>query len=160
MLSREIIDLSIPMLKRLQRLRLATGGDTRLALPIDNSSHLNQQWYEVLYDLKVYALDRCDESLRDTEIWKQFTILLNALALSGVHIHHIHNIHNPSITENTAGLWQRMLQLRQQPYRAVFPTLKILFLESSVLFRHPHCRADGCCDANTLTVLLEGAQSL
>ncbi len=120
-LSREIIDLSIPMLRRLQRLRLATGGDTRLALPIDNSSHLNQQWYQVLYDLKAYPRDRCEESLRDTEIWKQFTNLLNALALSGVHIQDL------SITRISAGLWQRVLQLPQQPYCARLTTLKTLF---------------------------------
>lgn len=34
------------------------------------------------------------------------------------------------------------------------------FLESSVLFRHSHCRADGYCDAKALAVLLEEAQSL
>ena len=153
-LSREIINLSIPMLRRLQRLRLAIGGGTRHALAIDNSSHLNQQWDEVLYDVKAYARNRHEKSRRDAEILKQFTNLVNALALPGVHIQ------NLSITGISAGLWRRALQLPPPPYCAGLTTLKTLVLESSVLFRHKHYGADGCCDAKALAIRLEEAQSL
>ena len=66
-LSREINDLSIPMLIRLKCLRLAVGRDTRLGIPTDNSSHPNQQWYELLYGLNLHVPDRRGTSRRDTD---------------------------------------------------------------------------------------------
>lgn len=153
-LSREIIDFSIPMLKRLEWLRLAIGKGERLFLSKDNSSHPNQQWYEMLYDLDLHVPDRPGAAQRDTEISKQFTHILSALANSGVHLQKL------SITSISANVWLRGLQLLREPYRTGLTTLKTVFLESSGFFRHLHGTPDGHCGIKALAMLLEEAQSL
>lgn len=106
-LNREIIDLSIPMLRRLQRLKVTTGGDSLHRHQVDNSSRPNQQWSKVWFDLRRHALDEQVSSRWETEIARQFTHLLNALASSEVYIRKL------SLTTFSTSVWQRGIQLSQ-----------------------------------------------
>lgn len=75
-LSRDIVDVSIPMLKRLQWLRLASGRD--LGYTNGNSCDPNQQWARIWCNLIDHILDDCGAFRRETEISSQFKVVLNA----------------------------------------------------------------------------------
>ena len=153
-LNREIIGLSIPMLQRLQWLKLTVGGDIRLCHQIDNSKRLNQQWSKVWYDLRCHVLDKQGASRRETEIARQFTNLLNAPAMSGV------RIRNLSLTSISTSVFQRAIQFRQEPYYAGLTVVKRVVLDISVFSTHLDHTADGHCEIEALGIFLEGAQNL
>lgn len=153
-LNREIIDLSIPMLRRLQRLKLTTGGHSLHVHQVDNSSRPNQQWSKVWFDLRRHALDEQVSSRRETEIARQFTHLLNALASSEVYIRKL------SLTTFCTSVWQRGIQLSPEPYCAGLRRLNTICLDTPVFFRHLHSTVDRQGEVKALGMLLEGAQSL
>lgn len=153
-LNREIIELSIPILRRLQCLQLTVGGDLHVSHQIDSPRRPNQQWSKVWSDLRRHVLDEQGASQRETEISKQFTILLNTPAMSGVHIRKL------SLINISVSVWHRALQLRQEPYCAGLTTVKSIYLDDLVFFRHLHHTADGHCEVKALGMFLEAAQSL
>lgn len=157
-LSREIVDFSIPMLRRLQSLRLSTAENFHLCEDvddvIDNESCLNKKWSEVWADLRRHALDKDGASQRDFEISTQFINLLHALATSGVHIRKL------SLWEINLSVWQSGLQLRREPYCVGLKTLTTFLLETFVFFPQLDSTADGTSEVRALGMLLEGAQSL
>ena len=153
-LRKEIVSLSIPMLKSLQWLKLATGGPKNLAPQIVSGRNPNQQWARVRYNLGRHVLDERETSRWKTEVATQFTVLLNALADSGVHVRKL------NLITISLGVYRRILRLRQEPHCAQLSALKSVFLDTSVISRHWHNTANGHCRVRTLSMLLEEAQNL
>ena len=156
-LNKEIIDLSIPMLKGLQCLKLATRGPTCFSYEIHKNFRSNQLWSRVWYDLEDNVQDNSGNSgasQREIEISNQFAIVLNALANSGVHIRKL------DLMGISLGVLQKVLQPSREPYCPPLSTLKSVFLDTTLISRQLHNTTDGHCELKALHMLLEEAQSL
>lgn len=141
------------MLKRLQWLKMGTGSTEYLYETVGGCGP-NQQWARVWCNLEAYELDKRGASRRKTETSDQFTILLSALGNSGIHIRKL------DLTNISLGILRRVLPLRREPYCAQLSTLKSVFLDTSVIYKHRHNTADGHCRVKALGMLLEEAQNL
>ncbi len=150
-LNREIMDLSIPMLRKLLSLKLVVQSEASGSDQSNNSSRQNQQWFKVWDDLTCYALDIREAFRPETDTFRQMTDLLKILANSDVHIQRF--------SLRTRG-WQRILLSRQEPPCGGLTALKTLFLDTSIFYNHLHSTADLHCNVKALGMLLEGAQNL
>ncbi len=150
-LNREIMDLSIPMLRKLLSLKLVVQSEANGSNQSNNSSRQNQQWFKVWDDLTCYALDIREAFRPETDTFRQMTNLLKTLANSDVHIQRL--------SLRSRG-WQRILLSRQEPPCGGLTALKTLFLDTSVFYNHLHSTADAHCNVTALGKLLEGAQNL
>ena len=148
------VDLSIPMLKTLQWLKLATGATEYFTSDMVRGCGPNQHWARVWCNLEDYALEKHGPSRRDTKILNQFTNLFNVLADCGVHIR------NLEMTNIDLLVLRRVLRPRRGPYCAQLSTLWSLSSDTSVISMHTSDTADGHCRAKTLGKILEEAQNL
>lgn len=153
-LYKEILDLSIPMLRRLQCLKFEIGGNRRPEYLDTYTSRPNQLWSNKWYHLVRHGLGKFGVSRREFEISRQFTHLLNALASSDIEIGEL------SLRGNKTSVWPGVLQLRQESYCAGLTALKTITLESSCISGHLHNSANRHCEVKTLGLLLEEAHNL